>query len=75
MKVVITYTNEFIETIILQLNSSNNDYTPGDHDIIFIKIGSTKVLLLDYAYHIHRTIFQNYTINENTVNDYNVELV
>ena len=67
---VLTYTNEFIETIILQLNSSNNYYTTGDDDIIFIKIGSTKVLLLDYTYHTNRTIFQNYTINEHLINNY-----
>ena len=69
---VSTYTNEFIETIILQLYSSNNYYATGDDDIIFIKIGSTKALLLDYTYHIHRTMFHNYTINENTINDYNL---
>ena len=67
---VLTYTNELIETILLQLNSSNNYYTTGDDDIIFIKIGSTKVLLLDYTYHINRTIFQNYNINENLINNY-----
>jgi hypothetical protein len=72
---VLTYTNEFIETILLQLNSSNNYYTTGDDDVIFIKIGSTKVLLLDYTYHINRTIFQNYSINENTINDYDLEFV
>ena len=42
---VINYTNEFIETILLQLNSSNNYYTTGDDDVIFIKVGSTKALL------------------------------
>ena len=42
---VLTYTNEVIETILLQLNSSNSYYTPGDDDIIFIKIGSNKALL------------------------------
>ena len=67
---VLTYTNEVIETILLQLNSSNNYYTSGDDDIIFIRIGSTKVLLLDYTYHINRTIFQNYNINENLINNY-----
>ena len=41
---VLTYTNEFVETILPQLNSSNNYYTTGDHDIRFIKIGSTKVV-------------------------------
>ena len=67
---MLNYTNGFIETIILQLNSSNNYYTTGDDDIIFIKIGSTKVLLLYYTYHIHRTIFQNYNINENLIHNY-----
>ena len=67
---VLTYTNELIETILLQLNSSNNYYTTGDDDIIFIKIGSTKVLLLDHTYHINRTIFQNYDINDNLINNY-----
>ena len=72
---VLTFTNELIETILLQLNSSNNYYTTGDDDIIFIKIGSTKVLIFDYTYHINRTIFQNYTINENTVNEYGLEFI
>ena len=67
---ILNYTNELIETILLQLNSSNNYYTTGDDDIIFIKIGSNKVLLLDYTYHINRTIFQNYNINENLINNY-----
>ena len=53
-----TYTNEPVETIILQLNSSNNYFTTGDDDIIFIKIGSTIILLLDYTYHINKTIFR-----------------
>ena len=66
---IINYTNEFIETILLLLNSSNNYYTNGDYDVIFIKIGSTKVLLLDYTYHINRHIFQNYIINENLINN------
>ena len=70
---ILNYTNEFVETILLQLNSSNNYYTTGDDDFIFIKIGSTKVLLLDYTYHINRTIFQNYSINENTINAYGLE--
>ena len=41
---VLTYTNEVIETILLQLNSSNNYDTTGVDYIIFIKIGSTKVV-------------------------------
>ena len=72
---VLNYTNDFIETILLQLNSSNNYYTTGDDDVIFIKIGSTKVLLLDYTYHINRTIFQNYIINENLINNYGLEFI
>ena len=40
---ILTYTNEFIETILLQLNSSNNYYTTGDDEIIFIKIGISKI--------------------------------
>ena len=67
---VLTYTNELIETILLQLNSSNNYYTTGDDDIIFIKIGSTKVLLLGYTYHMNRTIFQTCNVNENLINNY-----
>ena len=63
---VLNYTNGFIETNLLQLNSSNNYYTPGDDDVLFIKIGSNKVLILDYTYHINRNIFQNYTKNENS---------
>ena len=70
---ILNYTNELIETILLQLNSSNNYYTTGDDDTLFIKIGSNKVLVLDYTYHINRNIFQNYTINENMVNEYGLE--
>ena len=69
---IINYTNEFVETILLQLNSSTNYYTTGDDDIIFIKIGSTKVLLLYYTYHINRNIFQNYSINESLLNNYDL---
>ena len=71
---ILTYTNELIETILLQLNSSNNYYTTGDDDIIFTKIGSNKILLLCYTYHINRTI-QNYTINENRTNNYGLEFI
>ena len=71
----LTYTNEFIETILLQLNSSNNYYTTGDDDVIFIKIGVNKLLILDYTYHINRNIFQNYIINENINNEYELEFV
>ena len=72
---ILNYTNELIETILLQLNSSNKYYTTGDDDVIFIKIGSTKVLLLDYTYHTNRNRFQNYTINENTINNYGLEFI
>ena len=67
---IINYTKGCIETILLQLNPISNYYTTGDDDILFIKIGSTKLLLLDYTYHINRTIFQDYTINGNTINAY-----
>ena len=70
---VLTYTSELIETIPLQLNPSNNYYTTGGDYIIFIKIGSTKALLLYYTCHINRIIFQNCTINEHTISDYNLE--
>ena len=55
---VLTYTSELIETILLQLSSSNIYYTTGDDDIIFMNTGCTKVLLLNYTYHINRTIFR-----------------
>ena len=55
---LLTYTNEFIGAVLLQLNSSNNYYTSGDDDILFIRIGSNKVLVLYYIYHKHRNIFQ-----------------
>ena len=32
-------------------------------------------MILDYTYHINRNIFQNYTINENTINDYNLAYI
>ena len=51
-----TYTNEFIETILLQLHSRNIVYTTGDNDILFINIGSNKVLILDYTYQINTNI-------------------
>ena len=50
---LLTYTNEFIEAILFQLNSSNIYYASGNDDIMFIKIGSTKILLFDYTYHIN----------------------
>ena len=71
----LTYTNEFIETILLQLNSSNNYYTSGDDGVLCIKIGSHKVLILNHTHHVNRNIFHNYSINENTTNDYNLEFI
>ena len=62
---ILTYTNDFIETILLQLNSSNNYYTSGDDDILFIRMGSNKALVSDCTYYINSNILQNYTINEN----------
>ena len=32
-----TYTNELLEAILIQLNSSNNYYAPGEHDIILYR--------------------------------------
>ena len=72
---VLNYTNEFIEAILLQLNSSNNYYTSGGDDVLFIEKGSTKVLILDYTCDIHRTIFQNYTTNGNLLNNYDLEFI
>ena len=69
---ILNYTNEFIETILLQSNSSNNYYTTGDDDVICIKTGSNKVLILYYTYHINRTVFRNYNINDNSVNNYDL---
>ena len=70
----LTYTNELLETVLLQLNSSNNYYTSGEHDIsslfCFIKIGSNKLLILDYGYFINITISQNYKINEKLKDNY-----
>ena len=70
-----TYTNELIETILSQLHSSNNYYTTGDDDILFIKIGSNKVLVLGCIYHIKRIIFQNYTLNGKSLNSYGLECI
>ena len=67
---VIDYTNEFLETILLQLNASNSYYTTGDNNIIFIKIGSKKIWVLDYTYHINSNIFQYYTIHEHVLNPF-----
>ena len=70
---VLTYTNEILESSLLQLNYSKNYYTTGEHNIMFIKIGSNKVLLLDHTYHINRNTFQNFTRNENTINNFDLE--
>ena len=42
---ILNNTNELIETILLQLNPSNDYYTTGDDDVIFIKM-----VLLKYYY-------------------------
>ena len=55
---VLTYTNALIETILLQLNSSSIYHTSGDDDILFIRIGSNKVWILDYTYHTNRNSFR-----------------
>ena len=33
------------------------------------------MMILDYTYLINRNIFQNYTIDWNTINDYNLEFI
>ena len=70
---VLTYTDGFIETILLQLNPSINYYISGNDDILFIRIGSNNVLVLYYIYHIH--IFQNYIINLNSLSNYYSEFM
>ena len=72
---LLTYANEFLETVLSQLNQSNNYCTSGEHDIIFIKIGSNRISILDYTYFINRNMFPKYTLNENTINDYSLELM
>ena len=72
---VSTYTNELLETIASQLKPSNNYCTTGEQNIIFIKIGSNILLLLDLTHHINRTIFQNYTINAHIANIHNLESI
>ena len=54
---LMSYTTDFIETILLQLISSNSYYINGDNEIIFIMISRNKILILDYTYHINKTIF------------------
>ena len=53
----ITHTNEFSETVLLQLSSSNNYYTSGEHDIICIEIGSNKILILYYRLSLSTEMF------------------
>ena len=53
---LLTYTDDCLETVLLQLNPSNNCYTSGEHDIIFMNICSNIILILDYTYHINRNI-------------------
>ena len=47
----------------------------GENDIIFIKPGSNKVSLLGNTYHVNIIIFQNCTINEHTVDNYDLEII
>ena len=42
---------------------------------MFIKLGSNKGVLLDYTYHIIKTVFQNYNTNENPLSNYGLEFV
>ena len=46
----------------------------GEHNIICVKIGSNKLLLLDHTYHINTNIFHNYTIHEHIINNSILEL-
>ena len=69
---LLTYTNERLETILLQLNSSSNYYTSGEHVIMFIKISANNILILDYTYFINRNIIQKYTVNEHKINNYDL---
>ena len=38
-------------------------------------MGSNKVLISKYTCHINSNIFQNYTINENPINNYELEFI
>ena len=69
---LLTYTNGCLEIVLLQLNSSSNYYTSGEHDIIFIKIGSSKTLILYYTCHINRNNLQKYTLNAHIINNYDL---
>ena len=73
--IVLTCTNELLETISLQLNSSNSYNTTGEHNIIVIKIGSSRLRLLDHTYNININVIHNFTINEIPINGYSLELV
>ena len=55
---VITYTNELVETSLLQLNSSKSYYTSSEHDIICIKTDSNNTLILYYTYLSTEPLFQ-----------------
>ena len=48
---VINYTNDFLDTILLQLNASNSYYTTGDNNMIFIKTGSKTISVRLYISH------------------------
>ena len=66
---LITHTSEFPEAILLQLSASSIYHTSGENDIILLKVGSDEVLILVYTFHTDRHIFQNYTLNDNLIND------
>ena len=57
------------------MNASSTYNTTGEYDIIFMKVGSNKVLRLDHTYHINIKMFQNYTINANTINNYDLYFI
>ena len=61
---ILTYTNAFIETILLQLIQVINITQLGMAILYLLKSVFNKVLLLVYTYHMNRTTFQNYTIHE-----------
>ena len=52
------------------MNASSTYYTSGKHDIVIIEIGSNEVLILHYAYHTNRNIFQLVAINKHANNNY-----
>ena len=43
--------------------------------LLFTKVDSNTLLLLDYTYVINRHIYQNYTINEHLINNYDLQVI